>query len=109
MVVSFGTMFNDLNMGRFWSHDPSPEERTRYDVLFCDSAAAGGGRPVEGPARAGRRPSQSKLRPLSLVKPAAKAPAVAKARRAGVAGPQRRRAVESARAGRYGAEVAPVK
>ena len=35
MVVSFGTMFNDLNMGKFWSHDPTPEERTRYDVLFA--------------------------------------------------------------------------
>jgi hypothetical protein len=35
MVVSFGTLFNDKSMGTFWSHDPTPEERTRYDVLFA--------------------------------------------------------------------------
>jgi len=35
MVVSFGTMFNDRNLGGDWSKDPTPDERTRFDVLFA--------------------------------------------------------------------------
>jgi len=35
MVVSFGNMFTDRNMGMLWSHDPTAAERTRYDVLFA--------------------------------------------------------------------------
>ena len=35
MVVSCGMLFNDFSMGNLWSKDPTPAERTRYDVLFA--------------------------------------------------------------------------
>ena len=35
MVVSFGNMFNDKNLGKDWARTPDPTERARYDVLFA--------------------------------------------------------------------------
>jgi hypothetical protein len=68
MVVSFGTMFNDRNMGGKWSKDPSPEERTRYDVLFALLRRLVKDEPLVVPA--GRSaPSPSKPRGPALVRP----------------------------------------
>ncbi len=35
MIVSFGNMFNDGNLGTDTWHDPTPAERARYDLLFA--------------------------------------------------------------------------
>jgi hypothetical protein len=81
MVVSFGSMFNDRNMSgpqtearnkvEDWAKDPTPEERTRYDVLFAILQRLAEDKPlVVPPAR--MAPSQSGEKPLSLVRPARK-------------------------------------
>jgi hypothetical protein len=71
MVASFGTLFNDKSFGSDWSKDPTPEERTRYDVLFAILRRLVKDEPlVVPPAR--MPPSQLKPRPLSLVRPNAK-------------------------------------
>jgi hypothetical protein len=35
MVVGFGALLNDANMGETWMRSPTPEIRQRYDVLFA--------------------------------------------------------------------------
>ena len=35
MIASFGSMFNDKNLGNDWSQNPGPAERAHYDVLFA--------------------------------------------------------------------------
>ena len=35
MVVGFGSLLNDANMGETWMRPPSAEVQQRYDVLFA--------------------------------------------------------------------------
>ena len=76
-VVSFGTLFNDKNFGGDWAKDPTPEERTRYDVLFAILQRLVKDEPlVVPPAR--MAPSQSGAKPPPLVRPARKSPSLRK-------------------------------
>ncbi len=71
MVVSFGTLFNDKNFGGDWAKDPTPEERTRYDVLFAILRRLVKDEPlVVPPAR--MAPPQPSVKPPPLVRPARK-------------------------------------
>jgi hypothetical protein len=83
MVVSFGTMFNDRNMAgprpeakvqlEDWAKDPTPEERTRFDVLFAILKRLVKDEPlVVPPAR--MPPAQPGTKSPSLVRPARKPP-----------------------------------
>ncbi len=84
MVVSFGTMFNDLHMSGPWSldnnkigrwgKDPTLEERTRYDVLFAVLRRLVKDEPATIPP-AWTAPAQPRAKPLSLVRPQVKSPA----------------------------------
>jgi hypothetical protein len=89
MVVSFGTMFNDLHMSGpwakanneigLWGKEPTPGERARYDVLFAILRRLVEDKPLTvPPARTAPSPSisprplgegQGVRAPLSLVKP----------------------------------------
>ena len=51
MVASFGNMFNDLNLGNDWWHDPDLAERARYDVLFALLRRLVKDEPIAAPVR----------------------------------------------------------
>jgi hypothetical protein len=54
MVASFGSIFNDGNLGNYWWNDPTPAERTRYDVFFALLQRLVEDKPIAAPARSAK-------------------------------------------------------
>ena len=48
MVVGFGSLFNDRNMGGIWTIEPDSPTRARYDLLFALLRHLAEGKPLPG-------------------------------------------------------------